>query len=187
MQQPQSPPGNSQGRAFWFLQASANVAVIVLCLVVAWLALRRGAPATDPQKPPPMYRVGDLIDPVPGVDFKAARSTLVMVVREDCHFCQESLPFYRALSDARLKRRDAGLRVVVASTDSSDALSTFLHSNGIRVDQVATIDVRTLKVPGTPALLLVDANARILNFWRGKLPNRQEKEVLNVLGLTVAD
>lgn len=169
------------------LQMMANVAVIALCGLVGWLAVRKGAPApVAPPSGPPVYRVGEVIDPVRGVDFRAARSTLVMVVREDCHFCQESLPFYRQLSDAHVKQPNPTLRIVVASTDAHDALSTYLQSKGVRVDQVSTIESGALKVPGTPALLLVDQTGRILNLWRGKLPERQEKEVFRILGLVPA-
>jgi hypothetical protein len=109
------------------------------------------------------------------------------VVREDCHFCQESLAFYRELSDARVKRPNPALRIVVASTDSHDALSAYSQSKGVQVDQVSTIESGALKVPGTPTLLFVDQAGRILNIWRGKLPERQEKEVFRILGLVPAE
>lgn len=183
-----SETADSKTRLSGLLQTTANAAVIVLCLLVGWLALRPTAPVPPaPPAAPPVYHVGDIIDPVAGVDFRAGGSTLLMVVRENCHFCQDSLPFYRQLSDARARHPNPALRVVAASTDSHDALSAYLQLKGVRVDQVSTIESGTLKVPGTPTLLLVDQAGRILNIWRGKLPDRQEKEVLRTLGLAPAE
>jgi hypothetical protein len=167
-------------------QVTANIAIVALCGLIGWLALHRkaGAPAEDqPSRLPPIYSVGESIDTVRGLDFRAARSTLVMVIREDCHFCQESLPFYRRLADARRNRPDAGLRLAVLSTDASDVLAPYLSRNQVGVDTVLQIESGALKVPGTPTLLLVDSAGKILNVWRGKLPQRQEVEVLKTLGL----
>jgi peroxiredoxin len=172
----------SSDRASSLLQTSANIAVIALCIVVGWLAFKRLGSNSPPALP--IYSIGESIDRIPGVDFRVARSTLVMVIREDCHFCKESLPFYRALSDARSSRPNSGLQVAVASTDSQKSLSAFLKTNGIEVDQVSTIQPGALKVPGTPTLLLVDQAGKIVHVWRGKLPDSQEREVLKVLGLT---
>lgn len=169
------------------VQLLANIGVIALCVLVGWMAVKKsgawtGAP--DPSGRPPVYRSGDAIDAVAGVDFKAARRTLVMVVREDCRFCAESLPFYQKLSQAHAKNPGQDLRVIVATTDAHEALAAYLKSNHVDVDQVVTIAAGALKVPGTPSLLLVDATGRILNFWRGRLPPQQEQEALRVLGLS---
>jgi len=171
-------------------QLLANIGVIALCLLVGWLAVKKsgawtGAP--DLSGRPPVYRTGDAIDAVAGVDFKAARRTLVMVVREDCRYCAESLPFYQKLTEARAKNPGQDLRVIVATTDAHETLAAYLRSNRVDVDKVVTIAAGALKVPGTPSLLLVDATGRILSFWRGKLPPQQEQEVLRVLGLTSSE
>ena len=43
------------------------------------------------------------------------------------------------------------------------------------------IDFSAIKIPGTPTLLLVDNNGKVLNVWVGKLDDRHEKEVLKTL------
>jgi thioredoxin-related protein len=172
------------------LQLSANIAVIALCILVGWLAVGKGATTGgtgEPPRMPPVYRTGDAIDVLPGVDLAAASRTLVMVLREDCHYCQESLQFYQRLSQARAKRPVKDLRIIVASTDARDALAEYLKSKQVDVDQVVTVAAGLLKVPGTPSLLLVDPTGKILNFWRGKLPAQQEEEALRTLGLASAE
>jgi len=168
-----------------YLQTAANVAVIGLCLLVAWLATTRGLGTAAPVSSAPAlsYRVGDSIDAVDGVDFRAASATLVFVVREDCRFCNESLPFYRRLSAARDRAATQMPRLIVLSTDADEALSAYLQTQNIHVDQVKTIQPGALKVPGTPALLLVTSDGTIRNFWRGRLNEAQEKDVFKALGL----
>lgn len=177
-----SPASATKSKISARVQLAANIAIVALCLLVAWLELQRISP-TAPTGAAEIYKVGEAIDPVRGVDFAAARITLVMVLREDCHFCQESLPFYRQLSEARSRTPNPDLRVVVASTDSPTALSTYLESKEVRVDQVATVEQGGLKVPGTPSLLLVDRAGKVTRIWRGRLAERQQKEVLQSLGL----
>lgn len=49
-----------------------------------------------PSPPTPTTLVGKTIS-LPGHHFPAQRDTLVLVVSTSCHFCNESLPFYRQL------------------------------------------------------------------------------------------
>ena len=149
-----------------WLQAMANVTVIAVCILVAWLAVKRMGAAPNAPSSAEIYEVGESTAPVPGVDFTAAQATLVMVLREDCHFCQESVPFYRQLSEARLTNPNSAVRVVVASTDPQDALSAYLQSKEIHVDAVATIKPGALKVPGTPSLVLVDRGGKEMRHLR---------------------
>ena len=127
------------------------------------------------------------MDPVGDVDFAAAPATLLIVIREDCRFCQDSIPFYRQLSDARIKQPGSGVRLVVASTDVSESLASFLKSKEIRVDHISNVQAGDLKVPGTPALLLIDRSGKVAKVWRGRLAERQQKEVLLTLGLVPAE
>ena len=73
---------------------------------------------------------------------------------------------------------------MVASTDSAASLPDYLKAQGVKVDQIAHVEPGALKVPGTPALLLIDSNGKLKRIWRGKLASAQETEVLTVLGLT---
>lgn len=135
--------------------------------------------------PPPTYAVGEQIDAIDGVDFRASAQTLVMVLREDCRYCRESVPFYQKLTAANGKTTERALRVVVASTDAPALMSAYLKASEVQVDQVAGVRPGGLKVPGTPFLVLVDANGTVTQVWRGKLGVSQEQELFALLGLTV--
>jgi hypothetical protein len=127
------------------------------------------------------------MDPLEGVDFGAARQTLVMALRQDCRFCQDSLPFYQQLVAAAGGRAAGALQLTVVSTDPSSSLSEYLGANGVVVDHVVAVQRGSLKIPGTPQLLLVDSGGLVTRLWRGRLGPDQEREVFRELGLIVAD
>jgi hypothetical protein len=164
------------------LQTLANFAVIVAGVSVAWLAWQRSQHPAP--RLPPTYIVGERIAEVGAVDFQASAQTLVMALREDCRYCQASVPFYRTLTEALRKRADGTTRLVVMSTDSVPAMSAYLKANDIQVDHVAAYRAGDLKIPGTPFLFLVDRAGIVKSVWRGKLATSQEREVFALFGLT---
>jgi|SRR5688572_22841631 len=175
-------PRASHSRLAERVQMAANIAVILACVGVGWMAWLR-MHQRGPE-PPPAYKVGERVDAIAGIDFGASSQTLLMVLREDCRYCRDSLPFYKSLTAAVGKTADKNPRLVVASTDRPDKMTAYLKANGIQVDQVAAYRLGELKVPGTPFLMLVDGNGTVTRVWRGWLPPPQETEVLKVLGLT---
>jgi hypothetical protein len=162
------------------LQMLANVAVIAASgCVIWWIATQRTPPAD--RGPSTSYAVGESVGTVAGVDFRDARETLLMVLREDCRYCRDSMTFYQQLSSAQRDTR--GIRLVVVSTDAQGSMSAYLRSNAVQVDRVVTVAPGALKVSGTPCLLLVDSAGKVKKVWRGKLGATQEREVLAALGL----
>ena len=161
------------------LQIAANVAVISACVCVSLVAVRvaRDAPAL----PASTYAVGEKIDSVDGVKFQGSQRTLLMVLRQDCRYCHESVPFYQRLTAALRARNRQDLRVVVVSTDTSTLMSAYLRASDIAADDVVHIEPGALKVPGTPFLFLVNDHGIVERVWRGKLGAAQEQEVLHVL------
>jgi hypothetical protein len=173
------PGTTSAARIAASIQLGANVAVIVTCAIVGWVALHRTQPT--PQALAPTYAIGDRVGPINGVDFAGSQQTLLMVLREDCQYCEASVPFYQKLTAELTSKAGRKVRVVVASTDAPSALSAYLKANDILVDQVAEVQPGALKVPGTPFLMLVDAKGAVTQLWRGKLRVKQEQEVISLL------
>ena len=52
---------------------------------------------------------------------------------------------------------------------------------GVQPDQVITMDFASIKVPGTPTVLHVDNNGKVLDVWVGKLDAGGERQVLKAL------
>jgi hypothetical protein len=107
-----------------------------------------------------------------------------MAIREDCSYCQDSMPFYRKLTAARGANERAVIRLVVVSTDAAPSMSAHLRASQVQVDDVVSITPGKMKIPGTPLLLLVDGNGKVKQVWRGRLGPQQEREVLAALGMS---
>jgi hypothetical protein len=79
------------------LEAATNLVVIALACVVGyyfWQAHR------TPQSPlPESVKVGDQLPGLAVYDWKTHPRTLVLALRNGCHFCEASMPFYRKLAD----------------------------------------------------------------------------------------
>lgn len=73
---------------------------------------------------------------LPGVHFPAQRDKLVLAVSTSCHFCNDSLPFYRYLTSKLQGKLDI---VAVCPQAQADAESYYQTSAGIVVPRHVTI------------------------------------------------
>ena len=165
------------------LERSANFATIVAAMAVCFAVVRQTIwprnPIVLPAQQPP-YAAGERLTGLSDVDFAAAPQTVVLFVRSSCHFCELSMPFYKALSNSPL-RKNGAFRLVVASTESPAATREYLKQNQVAVDQIVDVPLGRTKIHGTPTLLLVDRTAAVVKSWMGLLPRSGEEELMNRL------
>jgi thioredoxin-related protein len=57
----------------------------------------------------------------------------------------------------------------------------YLQTHGVSVTDVRNANFETLGIDGTPTLLLVDREGKVVKSWRGKLDTVTETEVLDRL------
>jgi len=146
---------------------SADGATIVVALVILTLLAGQLLPQRTP----------DLTGAPIGIDTDGA--ALVLVLRSDCPYCQESMPFYRRL----LEGGDTdNVQVVVAAPPDDAGISEYLTSEGVEPDSVVFVEGDDLPpVPGTPTLLLVDREGVVTHAWIGLLDSDREAEVIDAL------
>ncbi|HSS48679.1 MAG TPA: hypothetical protein VLX28_07015, partial [Thermoanaerobaculia bacterium] len=138
-------------------------------------------PPRPPGAPPPIEK-GEQFAALKGAVPEGATRALVVAVSPTCHFCNDSLPFYKHLVDERNSKGSAVKFVAAVPTEDSKAPESEKFTNaGVKPDNVVHLDFSSIKVPGTPTLLLVDNNGKVLNVWVGKLDESGEKDVLKVL------
>jgi len=104
--------------------------------------------------------------------------TLVIALREGCHFCSDSAPFYRRLVSEAGTRN---VRVVAVFPHRVDAGRKYLASLEVPVSDVREADFSALGVGGTPTLLMVDREGTVTNAWLGELSREKEDAVLALL------
>ncbi len=101
--------------------------------------------------------------------------TLVLFTRSGCHFCSESMPFYRRLESAAA---DSGVRLIAATAEDVSANSAYLRSNGIHPENVVSASKNQIRARGTPALILIRNNGLVVDSWLGRLGPDKENDVL---------
>jgi len=163
------------------LDTAANVAIILVCAIAAVLMSFNIRDRFFPPRPPGVEEGEQFAALKQAVPAGASRA-LVVAVSPTCHFCNDSLPFYKHLVDQRNQQGSAVKFVAAVPNEESRAPETAKFTGaGVQPDSVVPIDFSAIKIPGTPTLLLVDNNGKVLNVWVGKLDDRHEKEVLKTL------
>jgi len=164
------------------LDVAANVAIILTCIIASVVLVRREFFPPRPEAPPGAVTAGERLDVLRGALPAGAEKALFIAVAPNCHFCNDSMAFYKQL----VERRDSAgspVKVVaaVASEDAKAQEQSKLTASGVKPDAIVQLDFRQLKVPGTPTVLLVDRQGKVLSVWMGKLDARGESEVLKSL------
>jgi len=101
--------------------------------------------------------------------------TVAIALSSRCHFCAESLPFYRQLTDTA---RKSGAQTMILSPDSGEDTKSFLAPEGVSPDFVVSTSFRQLGIRMTPTLMLVDSGGVVRRVFRGKLDAVEQDEVL---------
>jgi hypothetical protein len=157
------------------LERIANVAItvgVIVFIVVALrgdFALHRTALVSQPDL------VGKPIALV-GVDFPRDRKSIVIVMSTTCHFCQQSLPFYRELTE----KSKGQLNVIAVLPQPPSEARTFLSNAGVKADQIVTASPDAVGVRGTPTVLLVNNNGVVERVWLGELDKARQDNLLAV-------
>jgi hypothetical protein len=165
------------------LEVAANLAIVVMAGVAvatwAWY-LRRPEPPPG-GGPAPQYAVGEVVAPVPELSGAAARPILLVVMASTCHFCTDSMGFYRELVELKQNRWPA-LDVVAASRENMLVLTRYLQQHELKVDRAVHIPHDSgFKVTLTPTLMLLDAAGRVLQIWVGRLSKDNERAAIAVV------
>ncbi len=157
------------------LEVVTNVVVITVACVIGyyfWQARR------TPRNPlPDSVKVGDQLPSLSAYNWKAHDRTLVLALRNGCHFCEASMPFYRKL--AQLEKSDqTDAHLVAVFPDDAAAVRQVVETQQLAVEALPGIELSQVKVDGTPTLLLVDQQGRVSKIWMGELPAALEAEVI---------
>ena len=155
-----------------------NIAIILVCGLLCWtffthksLSFGAASIANDP------HLEGLMLPSLPGHRWNDHQKTLVVAIRKGCHYCEESLPFYKRLSGLE-GSNGLHAHLLAVMPDNQTSGIQMLQSAGLTVDSVFNQPLDSIKVSGTPTLLLLDASGRIAKAWVGQLPPEDEKAVI---------
>jgi hypothetical protein len=172
----------------------SNIAFVIVCITLAMhVVINRRFPSavTHVDVPPSLrtphspaslnrfYKSGDNFS-VSNVDLSLSGVTLVLILKRDCRYCDQSIPFYRTL----VKNTQSSLlrTIVLIPVDESKPFKTW----GLEVDAVIPTRLTDLKVRGTPTILIIDRRGRIDRIWSGLLDERHQNEVRTAIDVAMA-
>jgi hypothetical protein len=116
---------------------------------------------------------------LPGADWQAAPISVVLQLSSTCHFCNESLPFYKQLMAAR-ETQAAKVPILVVSSDAVAVIRKHLEDQQLMVDRVLHSRMEAFGT-GTPTVFIVDSKGVVKRAFIGKLDSSGEKELLSIV------
>lgn len=165
------------------IERAANVAILIatiaLVVLVANDFLRRAGAA---QTVPPTFRIGDRFPSIRGLNFAShPHGTLVLFISSRCHFCSDSMPFYRHLVTAR-RQPTVSPSLIAVGYESAESLREYLSAHNVALDGEFELGDQVSELAATPTLVLVDASSRVLRVWTGELPPDEQADVERRVG-----
>ena len=154
------------------IEAIADVAVIVVALAVGCVVLGKYVSEYRARA----VAAGDRLATIPNLDWKQHRYTLVLALNTGCHFCEQSVPFYRNLAE-RQEHGGMDLDLVAVFPNDPAQVRQFMSVEGLRVRSVAAVPLEKLRVNATPTVILVGSDGRVERSWIGLMDPPEQLEL----------
>jgi len=167
------------------IETATNLAVLLSCIAAAVLLIKsRNTTSYAPQTPtttiPGGVQRGDRFPALAGVKFNAADRTLILALNTGCHFCEESLPFYRRLPTNKSQTAE-GTQVVAIFPNEINEARKFLTVGNLEFPVLGRQDFAKLGIAGTPTLVLLNRDGTVQKVWRGELSVGDQEKVLSAV------
>jgi thiol-disulfide isomerase/thioredoxin len=155
------------------LEITSNIAILLVAIAIG-IVLVKDHRLGSPQVPSELKQ-GDKVAGFAEVRYP---KTLVLALSTDCHFCNQSAPFYQALSHIVDPKR---VHLIAVFPQSVETARAYLQEKDIAILDVQHRELRSISVGGTPTLILLDNSGRILKSWFGALDKPSEELVIQQL------
>ena len=157
------------------LELGLNVVIAAAILMIAIVVAKRAffpAQVTSTSLQQQAQRLIGTRFTIPGSDSAQQKKSLIFFLKKDCIYCERIAPSYRDLiSDARKRN----IYMIAILPNSLDEAREYVRSLGLKIDNVQTGSLASYKIPGTPAVLLVDGDGIVKSVWFGAEPGRENE------------
>lgn len=165
------------------LETAANIAIIFVCLLLFGFLINKWFFSnsnhlvnniTASKNIPSGTKVN-----LPEINWSENGRTLLLVLQKGCKYCTESSSFYQRLVDETRNYNNLKLIAILPQTQQDS--KAYLSQLGVNINEIRQSALSSLGVVGTPTLILVDNQGKVVNSWIGKLPESGEKSVIEAL------
>lgn len=156
-----------------YIERTANIAVIIAVAVFLTITVHsQFFQWKDVPTRPKLAPIGSTFT-LPGVHYPAQRDSLVIGISTTCHFCQDSMPFYKKLTS----ELNGKVNVIAVLPQSQAEAEAFVKTAGLTSTQVVSANLSSIGINATPTLVLVDAKGKVKSTWVGELDAVRQKQM----------
>jgi thioredoxin-related protein len=155
------------------IEKVANVSVILAVAVFLVLVARGELAKRHPPNLSPDALLGKMVT-LPGVTFPQGRNALVLALSTSCHFCEQSLPFYKDLTEKSNGRFD----VIALLPQPEPEARSFIERASVKPTRVVSARLDTIGVNATPTILVVDNTGKVKSAWIGLLDETAQQKLM---------
>ena len=104
------------------------------------------------------------------IDYKTTRATLLIALDTECQHCIKALIFYKEIA----RSAEPNLQILAVFPNGDESVREYAKRHELGFATKSSVDLGKLNIPATPTLILLDNEARIIDFWiGGGLPESQ--------------
>jgi len=155
------------------VRAVTATVVFGVCAVAGRLFMTRYPTAVWPESPVVAASRGSLLPNPRGYKWEANQRTLLLALHVGCPYCDSSMGFYERLS-ALERSRAIRAHVLAAFPEPAAEIRRTLAGRLSGVQTLERVDLRALRVVGTPTVMLVDSQGQVLSVWIGQLSSSEQ-------------
>ena len=156
------------------IELFTNIAIILVALILGAVLVKKflltDTTASQPKKD---IAVGEKVN-FEQINWASNKNTLVLVLSKDCHYCTESLPFYQKINQEIAK--NPSVKIAAVFPQDVQTAQEYLKANNLDINQVYKGNPSAVGAGGTPTLILVDENGKVVETWFGKLMSSDEEQ-----------
>jgi peroxiredoxin len=163
------------------IELGVNIAIAIAILAIAGVLVKRTFFARQVTPPTLEAQAQQLLGTrinVPGADWAQNKKTLIFFLKKDCIYCDAVAPSYRQLIG---EAETTNVKLIAILPNPVQVGREYVQSLGLPIENVQSGVLASYKIPGTPSVLVVDADGIVRGVWIGAEPGR-EKEMLAKLG-----
>lgn len=161
------------------VETVTNIAILLVIGVFAWVFVIH-KPFWKNSSSDDKSLVGEYLSAPAGYVWRDHPKTLLIAIRHDCKYCRASMPFYKKLSELR-RQHQLNTALIAVMPDETSSEKSFLQENGVTLDSLFSEPLDSVKVDGTPTLMMLNSAGRIEQEWIGKMSSKQENEVISAV------
>ena len=167
------------------LDTVANVAAIVLCLVVCGLLAvqtvdKRRQARLVLSALPPVLPLGTVLQSSDDIDYGSRELTVLVGLSPSCKYCTESMPAFRDL-ERRLRGSRGQIGLVAVGLRSADTISEYLAANGVTGFRSISVTRQSHLAPlvsRTPSVVIIDRKGMVRATWPGLITTERLADII---------